>query len=161
MARPAKAITTQTRHNTKTEIANRKLIEDALKGDANNIEPPDYLSGNQEIIFNSIVAEFKTSGILSNKDIYILVQISIAIDRLQTIEKMINDNPELLCDSKLMSAKEKYSKDFYRCCNELSLSPQSRAKMSSINKQTLQENNNPLLKVLRGGKVNDKTTSGI
>ena len=30
----------------------------------------------------------------------------------------------------LKSARDMYSKDFFRCCNELSLSPQARAKIS-------------------------------
>ena len=30
----------------------------------------------------------------------------------------------------LKSARDMYSKDFFRCCNELSLSPQARAKLS-------------------------------
>ena len=38
-----------------------------------------------------------------------------------------------------MNAKDKYSKDLYRCCNELSLSPQSRAKIANINTQSKED----------------------
>ena len=48
-----------------------------------------------------------------------------------------------------MSAKDKYTKDLYRCCNELSLSPQSRAKLANINVQAKEEEQDPLLGLLR------------
>ena len=50
-----------------------------------------------------------------------------------------------------MSAKDKYTKDLYRCCSELSLSPQSRAKLANINISV--KNENPLIKLL--DSVND------
>ena len=45
-----------------------------------------------------------------------------------------------------MSAKDKYTKSFFRCCNELCLSPQSRAKMANINLQGKEDS--PLIKLL-------------
>lgn len=137
---------------TKEEIRIRKEQENRLKGGENRINPPTYLSKEQKKIFRNIVSELKASGILGNLDVYILAQCSIAIDRLQTIEAKINAAPILLRDTKLISSRDKYAKDFYRCCNELSLSPQSRAKMANINLQQKQEQEDPLLKVLRGGK---------
>ena len=59
---------------------------------------------------------------------------------------MINNDTDLLSNNAFMSSKEKYTKDLYRCCNELSLSPQSRAKLANINTQQKEEN--PLLKAL-------------
>ena len=47
----------------------------------------------------------------------------------------------------LVRLKETYTKAFFRYCNELSLSPQSRAKLANINAQAAAEEN-PLLKVL-------------
>ena len=41
-------------------------------------------------------------------------------------------------------------KDFFRCCNELGLSPQSRAKLANINVQAAQQEEDPLLTLLRG-----------
>ena len=153
MARPSKPAQLLTScSQTKEEIRIRKEQENRLKGGENRINPPTYLSKEQKKIFRNIVSELKASGILGNLDVYILAQCSIAIDRLQTIEAEINADPSLLRDTKLISSKEKYAKDFYRCCNELSLSPQSRAKMANINLQQKQEQDDPLLKVLRGGK---------
>jgi phage terminase small subunit len=65
---------------------------------------------------------------------------------------MINEDKELLRDRQLMAAKEKYTQEFIRYMNELSLSPQSRAKLGNLNIQASQAEEDPLLKVLSGGK---------
>lgn len=137
---------------TKEEFETRKQTEDNLKGGADKISPPDYLSKDQRRIFRNIVKELRESGILGNLDIYILSTCAISLDRIQTIETMINANPKLLSDKDLRLANDKYTKDFFRCCNELSLSPQSRAKFANINLHAKQDKEDPVLKVLRGGK---------
>ncbi|MDE5772811.1 MAG: P27 family phage terminase small subunit, partial [Ruminococcus sp.] len=65
---------------------------------------------------------------------------------MQTIEKQVNENPELLADSSLMATKDRYTKAFFRYCNELCLSPQARAKIANINLQGKEEN--PLMELL-------------
>lgn len=146
MARPAKAAETMSKHLTKAEKDMRIQKEKQLKGSSDKITPPAYLSASQKKLFNHIAAELKNSNILGNLDVYILSTCAIAVDRLQTIETMINKDINLLYDKDIMSSKDKYTKDLYRCCNELSLSPQSRAKMANINIQAKEEN--PLLKAL-------------
>ncbi len=152
MARPAKATNLTSKHLTKEELSQRKEIESQLKGKADKITPPKTLSKTQKTIFKKIVNELKDSGVLGNLDVYILSTISIAIDRLNWIENVINENEIKMLDVDLMRAKEKYSKDFYRCCNELSLSPQSRAKISNINIKSQKAKGDPLLLALKGGK---------
>jgi P27 family predicted phage terminase small subunit len=152
MARPSKSVKTMSKNLTKEEIEVREKTEEKLKGAANKISPPSHLNANQKKIFNYIIGELKASGILGNIDIFILETCSIAIDRLQQIEKLINKDINNLLNKNLMSAKDKYTKDFFRCCNELSLSPQSRAKIGNINLQVIQDEEDPLLKVLAGGK---------
>lgn len=49
-----------------------------------------------------------------------------------------------------MSTKDKYQKDFLRCCSELSLSPQSRAKLGNLKIQSKQNSNDPVLQALGG-----------
>ncbi len=149
MARPCKAIETQSRHNTKEEIEARKNRESKLRGKADKIKPPSYLNAKQKKFFKYIVSELKSAGILGNLDIFILSTASIAIDRLQEIETMINEQTDFLFDKTLMASKDKYTKDLFRCCNELSLSPQSRAKLGNLNIQAQQEAEDPLIKALK------------
>jgi P27 family predicted phage terminase small subunit len=150
MARPAKSVNTMSKNLTKEEIKVRKETEDKLRGAADNISPPKHLNRNQKKLFKYIVSELKASNILSNLDVYILSTCAISIDRIEEIEKMINDDIQLLHDKTLLSAKDKYTKEFFRCCNELSLSPQSRAKLGTINLEAKNKADDPLLQLLSG-----------
>lgn len=148
MARPAKSVNTKTGAITKEEEGLRRESEKRLRGRTNKLLPPDYLTEAQAGIFRYIVKELKGSGILGNLDIYVLATAAVSIDRLAQIEREINENPELLFDAKFMASKDKYTKDFFRCCNELSLSPQARAKLSIANVNAAKEQKNPLLEAL-------------
>jgi len=152
MARPSKSVKTMSKNLTKEEKEVRLETEEKLRGRGDSISPPKHLNARQKKIFNYIVEELEASKILGNLDIYILGTCAISIDRLQQIEKLINKDIERILDKSLMAAKDKYTKDFFRCCNELSLSPQARAKLGNINLQSEQEKQDPLLKVLAGGK---------
>lgn len=155
MARPCKPIETQSRHNTKEEIELRKEQEKKLKGLADKIRPPSYLEKNQRKIFKYIVAQLKASGILCNLDIFVLTTCSIAVDRLREIEDIINSDKNKMWDKDVMSAKDKYTKDFFRCCNELSLSPQARAKIGNLTLQAKGDEEDPVKKALAGDDDED------
>jgi P27 family predicted phage terminase small subunit len=153
MARPTKSAKVLTEYSqTKEEIEGRIKAEEKLRGAADNISPPKHLNSSQKKIFKYIVEELQASGILGNLDVFILSTFSIAVDRMQHIETMFNEDINNLMNKSLISAKDKYTKDFFRCCNELSLSPQSRAKLGNINFQVKAKDDDPLLKVLKGGK---------
>ncbi|MCM1008994.1 MAG: P27 family phage terminase small subunit [Ruminococcus flavefaciens] len=144
MARPTKAAATTVGHFTSGELKKRMDSEAKLKGESDKLKPPSYLTISQKKIFRYIMNNLKSSGILGNLDVYVLTECSICIDRMQTIEKKINESD--IFDPMLVSIKEKYTKAFFRYCNELSLSPQSRAKLANINTQSKEEN--PLIKAL-------------
>ncbi len=150
MARPTKSVETMSKHLTKEEIKIRSENQEKLKGNSDFIIPIQELNENQYTLFEFIKNELEESGILSNLDSFILTKCVIAIDRLQYIEDLINKKPQAMLNSQIMSAKDKYDKDFYRCCNELSLSPQSRAKIANINKNAKDNKEDPILKALRG-----------
>jgi P27 family predicted phage terminase small subunit len=151
VARPSKSVKVMSKNLTKEEKELRLETEEKLKGGADNISPPTHLNARQKKIFNYVVDQLRESNILGNLDIYILSQTSIAIDRLQQIEKLINNDINRIYDKDLIKAKSEYTKDFFRCCNELSLSPQSRAKLGNINMQAKERDEDVLLKVLAGG----------
>lgn len=146
MARPAVSAKTTSKHLTKAEADVRKGTEEKLRGKADKLRPPKYLTAAQKKIFKFIVRELEASEILGNLDIYVLTECCIALDRMQAIESRINEEPHNILNDKLLQAKDRYIKSFFRCCNELCLSPQSRAKIGNLNLQAKEEN--PLLKVL-------------
>lgn len=147
MARPSKNVSLMSKHLTKEEIQSRSERENVSKGARDKIFPPGYLNDKQVEIFNYIVNELEESQILGNLDVFILATCAISIDRLQEIEVKINEKFGLIANNTIMTAKDKYSKDFYRCCNELSLSPQSRAKLANINQN--KKDDDPLLNALK------------
>lgn len=154
MARPTKSAKMLHPYSqTKDEIRKRAETEEKIRGAADKLKPPSYLNKKQKKIFKNIVAQLEQAEILGNLDIFLLEQASICIDRLQELEKRINENVLLAMDPNLIRARNSYAKDFQRYCNELSLSPQSRAKLGNLNLQKSQEEKDPLLKVLAGGKL--------
>lgn len=146
MGRPSKSAKVLTEYSqTKAEIAARVETENKLKGKGLPVAPK-YLSEEQCEIFGRIVGLLKESDILSELDSDVLGICAVALDRIAEIERRQNEDPEMFGDSKLLSAKEKYTKDFFRCCNELCLSPQSRAKVAIAT--TAKKVTDPLLEVL-------------
>lgn len=142
MSRPAKAIDTNSMKMSKEEREARKENEKNLRGNNDAIKAFSYLNKRQKAIFKDILKNLNHE-ILSNLDTYLLNQTAITIERLENIEKEINNASEIIDESgkkknkldaktiiKLKSVRDMYSKDFFRCCNELSLSPQARAKIS-------------------------------
>lgn len=146
MARPAMSPKITSKHLTKAEIEAKSTAEDKLKGTSDELTPPEYLTPSQISIFDYIVKNLEASGILGNLDVYVLAECSICIDRMQEIERTINEAGSII--PSLVRLKETYTKAFFRYCNELSLSPQSRAKLANINAQAASAEENPLLKVL-------------
>ena len=86
------------------------------------------MTDKQKEYFDFIMAERGATGTLCNSDLPIIIKMAVAIDRLFYLEQTINQNPDAI--SMAASVKAKYDSDFYRGCNELGMSPQSRAKMS-------------------------------
>lgn len=151
MARPCKSAKVLTEcSQTKEEIDSRIEKEEVIRGKADKLTPSMELTESQLYLFNFIVEELKASEILSNLDIFLLTKAAIAIDRLHYIEGIVNKNPKALFNKEIMSKKDSYDKDFYRCCNELCLSPQSRAKIANININTKNAEEDAVVKALRG-----------
>jgi P27 family predicted phage terminase small subunit len=151
MARPTKSAATFKGKISKAELEERQKREQRLKG-GSPLTPPSYLNAHQQELYVFIVEELKNAAILCGLDTYILETCVIAIDRLQYIERQINEDISMLFSKELLIAKDKYTKDLYRCCNELSLSPQARAKLANINVQAEKEQQDPVLQLLSGGK---------
>ena len=154
MARPTKSITTRTGHMSKNEIDARLEYEAKLRGESDRIRPPSFLSKEQKRLFKGIVDYLMPSGILGNIDVHVLTHTAITIDRINECERQLNENGLLDEEGKpsaYLKMKSNYMKEFFRLCNELSLSPQSRAKLANINVGVEKEKQDPLLRIIQGG----------
>lgn len=130
MARPSKSITSSTGKISKEEKEIRLETENKLKGGNESLIPASYLNERQVEIFNYILSNLEESKVLGNLDIFVLNRTAITIERLENLDKQANENEEVIFTTAFKSLRDMYSKDFFRCCNELCLSPQSRAKLS-------------------------------
>lgn len=135
-------------HRTKDEIQTRKENQDRLKGDNTRIIPTQELNENENAIFNSIKDEMKNSEILSNLDSYLLTQLSVAIDKLEYLDLLLQKKPALIFNKEFKSSKKLYFDIFTKCCNELAMSPASRAKLANINSIVNKEQEDPVVKAL-------------
>lgn len=152
MARPTKSITTRTGHMSKVDIDKRIEYEARLRGDSNKIRAPVYLTLQQKKNFRVIVDYLKESNILGNIDVYLLAQTAITIDRIQACEVAINQDGVVDVEGNPnphIKIRTAYMKDFFRMCNELSLSPQARAKIANINIKSEMDKVDPLLSILK------------
>lgn len=150
MARPAKPIELQARHNTKSEIETRQQAQDRLKGSGSIMEPPIQLTKRQADIFQTLQEVYDKAGVLGELDGFILAEGAVVIDRLREIEERINGDDRLLFNPDVRNARKEYATNFFRICNELGLSPQSRAKLGSLALKRDEAENDPILKLFGG-----------
>ena len=155
MSRPAKAVKTLSGHITKDELAYREKIEQTLRGDADKLDPPEWLNDGQRAVFNFVIEEMAAVDILGNLDVYVLTQFAVATERINAIEQRMNERFEFASDMEMKDivfARNSYVKDFWRAINELSLSPQARSKIGMITRSKKQEEADPLRRLLAGKK---------
>lgn len=138
------------KHLSKEDRENKLETEQKLKGNSDKIKPPIYLSKEQKKIFKLVVNELINAEILCNLDVYVLTTCVICIDRLQAIEKLINEDIEKLNDRKIMGSRKDYQTDLFRCMGELCMSPKARASIGNLNMQINTEKKDPVLQALQG-----------
>lgn len=154
MARPAKSVNVQSGEMRIDTAQERREIENKLKGDsAVEVKPAFELNERQTAIFDRIRRMFDKVGLLGELDCYVLTEAAVVIDRLNQIEKHLNERPDLLYDRDICNTRKEYMQNFFRICNELSLSPQSRAKMGIIASNKDSEDSDPILKLFGGEEI--------
>lgn len=149
MGRPAKSVKVKAGAIASEDAAVRSSVEDKLRGEAVKPDPPEGLTPEQREIFQFIVDGLAAGEILGKLDVFVLESTAIAVDRLRTINGMIDQNQELLLSTALQNNRAKYQSDLWRGCSELCLSPQARAKLGGMAAQKAKETKDPLLEVLR------------
>jgi phage terminase small subunit len=149
MPNKAKNVDLNTKHLTKAEIEARVMTEGIIKGFNDSLKPSSRLNSNQKKIFNYIVENLANAKLLGNLDQYQLEATCIAIDRLQSIEAMINQDFSKAFDKEVMNTKVKYTADFNKGVEMFALAPAVRAKFGLMAANKAKEESDPLLKVLK------------
>ena len=153
MARPTKSVATRTGHMSKKDIDTRLEYEAKLRGDADKIRPPSFLTLPQRKIFKGLIDYLMPAGLLGNIDVHIVAQAAVTINRVQECERIINETGLVDDEGNInpqIKIKSGYMSEFFRICNELCLSPQARAKLAHINATAEAEKVDPLLSIIRG-----------
>lgn len=147
MGRPAKAAAIKTGAATKQEAALRAATEAMLRGDERP-ECPDWLNENQQRLFSWISEYYAKAEMLSALDSEGLGMLCVAFDRVAMIDKQINDDPELMENNKLMSARKQYEATVRWGCTAFCLSPQDRAKLGAVISVKTKDAADPLAEAL-------------
>jgi P27 family predicted phage terminase small subunit len=145
MGRTAKTTSGTKKHLTKAEKAKRQEIENIIAEDLPS-EPPADLSPSRQEIYVFIVNLLSDSGIVKKLDIEIIKQACITIDRLHTIDQLIDS--EGLTNKTLLTAKNQLFQQFLKIADLLMMSPQSRAKLGAVS--TRNKEKDPLIELLEG-----------
>ena len=146
MPRKAKPVDLATVRISNKEKEARREYENKLRGGNNKLEAPAHLNNRQKEIFEDVKKELEL--FLGNVDIFILSEFAIATERLEVIETLINSDTENLNNKALLTAKNTYTKSFFKCISELSLSPGSRSKLANINAKVESDKDDPLLALI-------------
>lgn len=134
MARPCKPANAQaesTSTNQRKRIEQRAEAENQIGGGKVKLVPERWLTQKQKEYFNSAVKYLENADVLRAADVHILSEWAWVLDMKKQVEYEINENPELKYNRAVMAALDKYTKTFFRCCNELGFSPQARAKVAA------------------------------
>lgn len=139
------------KHLTKEQVAARQSVEQLFGGEfSGKLKPSNHLNASQKKIFKFILEHIKHVGFLGDVDVIMLENTCIAIDRLQQIEKILNEDFDRIRDRELMAAKSKYQADLQKGVDLFGLAPASRAKFGAVVANNKEKEQDPLLKILKG-----------
>ena len=148
MARPTKAVKVKSGALSSEDSRARQFMENVVQGSGDAPAAPAHLTDAQREVYAYIVDGLNESNILGKLDVFTLEAVAVAIVRVRQINQMIEADPKLLFDNALQNTRSKFQTEFWRGCNELCLSPQSRAKLGSVAANALKKQEDPLIKAL-------------
>jgi P27 family predicted phage terminase small subunit len=163
VARPRKpASLKKGKSETKAQLKIREEAEKRLMGKDDLLkEIPDYLDPMAQAYYKFLVNELEISDILSNLDIPLLEQTADCLSKMRQCDDIINKEGLIIYqedrygnsqvkEHPAVGTKQKYLNQFRALSNQLGLSPASRAQLAGMKIEQKQEDEDPLLKILKG-----------
>lgn len=147
----------------KTQLAAREAIEKQLMGNSDNVKSiPEYLTEEEAVYYKWLSEEIEITGVLTNLDKPLLEQTANCLWVMHKCDEHIRTNGVLitkidkfgLCEEKenpSIKIKLSYQAKYAHLCNQLGLSPASRASIAGKKIEANDNANNPLLAILKGG----------
>ena len=162
MARQRKpAALKQGKSESKAQLQQRKQIEDMLNGDDDLVySVPQNLDAKGQVFYQFIVEELRHANILTNIDIPLIEQTADCLSKMRECDIMLEKNglfyEELdrygnskLVENVAMKTKLNLMTKYSQFCNALGMSPSSRAALASKKIEAKEEQQDPLLKLLK------------
>lgn len=153
----------QGKSENKEQLAEREAIERQLMGNSDNVKSiPEYLTEEEKVYYKWLTEEIEICGLLSNLDKPLLEQTANCLWVMHKCDMHIRANGVLVSKSDrfgLIEEKEnpsikvklQYQGKYMILCNQLGLSPSSRASLAGKKMEIKEEAEDPVLQVLKGG----------
>lgn len=147
---------------TKEQLKVRSEIEGQLLGGTDKINiVPSHLNELAKVYYQFLVSELEISGLLSNLDIPLLEQTADTLSKIRECDNALNAQGLVIegvdryghpfqKENPYVKIKMGYLNQFRNLANQLGLSPSSRASLASKKIDAKEEEEDPLLKILRG-----------
>lgn len=162
MARARKpASLKQGKSESKAQLEIRAEAEERLRGNTDLFKDvPEHLDELAQEYYHFIVTELEISDILSNLDIPLLEQTADCLSKMRQADEIINEEGiiikqldrygnEIIKEHPAVGTKQKYLNQFRALSNQLGLSPASRAQLAGMKIEKKEEEEDPLLQILR------------
>lgn len=147
---------------TKEQLQVRGEIEKQLLGGTEKIGVvPNHLNELAQVYYKFLVSELEIGGLLSNLDIPLLEQTADTLSKIRECDDNLNAQGLVLTaidryghefqkENPYVKIKMGYLNQFRNLANQLGLSPSSRASLAGKKIEAKEEDEDPLLKILRG-----------
>ena len=147
---------------TKEQLKRREALEKQLMGDTSNVQNiPEELTEEQAVYYKWLIREIEICGLITNLDIPLLVQTATTIDAIRICDDVLRrdglfvevydkyGNLEVK-EHAANKTKQSYMGKYGQLCNQLGLSPSARASLAGKKIEAKEEQEDPVLKALRG-----------
>lgn len=156
MPRPVKPISASTQKISKQERKEREEAEKKINGNVKKDKikkAPASLTKEGKKIYKELLGNLLESGIdLNNLDMNLLEATAQAIDTMRKAQAILNED---ILNKQANNIYFKAFNVFKQGMSELGLSPSARARLSMIQAQNKSEEDDILLKILRGDDIDD------
>lgn len=157
---------------TKEQLLVREEIEKQLLGGTDKISTvPSHLNELAKVYYQFLVSELEISALLSNLDIPLLEQTADTLSKIRECDDALNEQGLVISgidrygndfskENPYVKIKMAYLNQFRNLANQLGLSPSSRASLAGKQIDKKAEEEDPLLKILRGEKEEEGNLGG-
>ena len=162
MSRPrVSASVKRGKSESKAQLKKRQEIEEALKGNDDQIEViPSYLTAEEKIYYKWLLDELRATNVISNLDQPLIEQVANILYVMRMADDDIRKNGlmvksfdkygnEKMIENPCVKIKLNYQSKYTTLCGQLPLSPASRASLAGKKQTEIEEAQDPVLQLLR------------